>query len=123
MSNSPFGSGNTAGLIACGFAILIVLIIAWVSKRKHNTKEADEYVPAPTVWYAVKIEVTYLNDKTEQFDLEVYDSPANIRLFKGDVTYSKTTKKTGGVVSVGATAASYVRSFRIISSVKHVINE
>jgi hypothetical protein len=109
--------------IRLGLCILSFLLMIYIPLSAY--KKSIEYRPPlpATVWHDVKIEVTYQKEGKDTFNLEVYDTPFNIYLKNGDITYYKTTKQSGGIVSNTVTLCSFVRSFRILSSVKHVINE
>ncbi len=120
MEYSTIQKIGAAGCVLIVF-IAIFTALAWARKKEGNY-EPEVPLP-PKVWYAVKIEVTFDKGIKDTFDLEVYDRLTNIWIKNGDVGYLRTTKQTGGVVCGPATVCSFARTFRIISSEKHIVNE
>jgi hypothetical protein len=78
-------------------------------------------------WYNVKVEVTYQHGEKEIFEIQVATDTSRIQITEGEIEYQRANiHKTNSGISVSTswvTLASSAKHFRILSSVKHVINE
>lgn len=72
-------------------------------------------------YYETTVEYTYKDLTTDTVVVNIYESPV-CKLVNGDLTYWKITWATGGAVAGVTTIASYVRSFKILSSNKKTIS-
>lgn len=108
-------------LALCMVSFFLMLYIP-LSAYKKSMDDLPA-LPAPTIWHEVKIEVTFHKENKDTFDLEVYGDERNIWIKNGDIGYMKTTKQASGKMCYPVIVCSFARTYRILSSVKHIVNE
>jgi len=78
--------------------------------------EECEVIPMTysTEWFDTEIEVLFNDGTKANYKIDVYETTDNIRVNNGNLSYTKCTKATGGVVAFNMQLASFVKSYTII---------
>jgi hypothetical protein len=93
------------------FAFILYLFLEYENEDRNYV-----YVPNNTEWFDTEIEVRF-NDGTKQnYKIDVYEKLDNIKVNAGDLSYTKCTKKTGGVVAYKVELASFVKNYIVVRS-------
>ena len=95
----------------------VVFLIYFITKDT-DTDIVDSNPVYSTSWIETTIKVTYQDNETDTFNIDVYKTLDNIRIEDGNLSYQKSTKRVGGVVAKRIKLASYVKSFRVLRT-KH----
>ncbi len=106
-----------------GAIILAALCFLLVMLREINrNNKPPDTPPPPVAWYQTQIEVTYLKEGKDTFDLEVSEIRQSILIDNGNISYWRADKQRTGTTS-RITICSYARTFKILSSEKQIVNE
>lgn len=96
--------------------IAVFAFISYLFLEYKNEHRNYVYVPNTTEWFETEIEVQF-NDGTKQnYKIDVYENLDNIKVNSGDLSYTKCTKKTGGIVAYKVELASFVKNYIVLRS-------
>lgn len=103
-------------IMVLAICFLFSLPFYWHYDLNKRDKIASESIKVE--WMETEIEVNFTDGTSQNYKIDVYENLDNIRVEDGNLSYKKSTKRSGGIVAYKVDLASFVKSFKIVSK-KH----